>query len=147
MFVCCCLGTADPECTADQGELGCNCTAAVCTCKNENMNCEFADNKLKCSWREKACPELECTAPADDAKTAICVKAGNDPETLVLTAMNDGGAACSGKTAVCTDPLKGATTVVSSVPASKDPAGTYNESCHDSLATSYSHSLSQTGYV
>ena len=144
MFVCCCLGTADPVCTEDQGELGCNCTAAVCTCKNENMNCEFADNKLKCSWSEKACPELDCTAPADGTKTAICVKAGNDPDTLILSAMDEGGAACTGKTAVCTDPLKGATTVVSSVPASKDPAGTCNESCHDSLATSYSHSLTQS---
>jgi len=69
----------------------------------------------------KACPELDCPAPADDAKTAICVKA-SEPGKLILSAMNEGEAACTGKTAVCTenDPPKGATTVGNSVPASKD---------------------------
>ena len=164
MFVCCCLGTTDPTCPDAKGEEACMCTGASCTCSKEGVSCEFADNKLKCSWKEEACPEIDCTAPADDAKTAICGKEGNDPDTPILTAMNDDGAACSGMTSACTATIdegsetsdgKGknedATTVDNSVPASKDgdtnsedPAGACNESCHDSLATSYSHSLTQS---
>ena len=109
MFVCCCLGTADPKCTADQGELGCNCTAAVCTCtKEKKVNCEFADDKLKCSYSNKACPDLTCTAPVAGLKTAICVKAGDKANAatagkFILSAVNDGGDACAGNT-TCTPP-------------------------------------------
>ena len=165
MFVCCCLGTADPTCPGPKGELGCNCTAVVCTCTNKKVSCEFAGGKLKCSYSNKACPELDCTAPTAGLKTAICVKAGDKANAatkgkFILSAVKVGGPACTGKI-MCTppdtgvsagegktetDPPKGATTVGSSVGDTnpKDPAGACNESCHDSLATSYSHSLTQS---
>ena len=167
MFVCCCLGTADPTCPGPKGELGCNCTAVVCTCTNKKVSCEFAGGKLKCSYSNKACPELDCTAPTAGLKTAICVKAGDKANAatkgkFILSAVKDGGDACTG-TIKCTPPAdeeagesegagkenkgKESSTTVTAKGGDtnpEDPAGACNESCHDSLDTSYSHSLTQS---
>ena len=163
MSVCGRIGTNEPECGNDKGSQICTCgpttgsNVADCDCtadtNEEKVTCVTKANMLECSWDDKAC-ESNSVCDRDTEKTIVCRKAaGANVQLHIVKKTPVQSKECQPITCEPKPVVTVATTdasdsgEVSKDPQADPPAGACNESCRDLLATSYSHSLSQTGYV
>jgi len=156
MSVCGRIGTNTLTCGNDKGTKICTCgdkTGADCNCtadKNaKKVTCVTKANMLECSWDDKAC-ESDSGCERDAAETIVCRKAAGANVQLNIVKKTDTNKACVAMTCKPKPVVTVTTTDASdSGEGSNDkeadpPAGACNESCRDLLATSYSHSLTQS---
>ena len=162
MSVCGRVGSqTTPECVAKtSGVQVCSCgaTGNECVCNDEEtkaVTCFTQNSKLNCSWDGKQCEAPSCDR--DEVLTLVCRKSeGANVQLNIVKKTPDTNKACVAITCkpkpVVTVTTTDATDEVDSSDSgegsnSKEadpPAGACNESCRDLLATSYSHSLTQS---